>query len=231
MLPTPININLAKGSIFKKFGTMEKEFLIHLQRLKNIADIGLLYAKDGYDTERYEELRDMSLKMMSHLTNTPLSILSNFYAKETDYPTPKVDVRAFVLNEKKEVLLVREQADGLWSLPGGWADIGFTASEVVVKEVKEETGLDVEATQLLAVFDKKCHPHPPQSFYVYKIIFLCKNLNINGLHEFYKGFDVLDIGFFAVENLPPLSENRILASQIKMLFEHIESGNTEAIFD
>jgi ADP-ribose pyrophosphatase YjhB (NUDIX family) len=210
---------------------MEKEFLIHLQRLKNIADIGLLYAKDGYDTERYEELRDMSLKMMSRLTDTPLSILSHFYVKEQDYPTPKVDVRAFILNEKKEILLVREQADGLWSLPGGWADIGFTASEVVIKEVKEETGLDVETTQLLAVFDKKCHPHPPQSFYVYKMVFLCKSLNINGLYAFDKGFDVLNVGFFAVENLPPLSENRILASQIKMLFEHVEHGKMDAIFD
>jgi ADP-ribose pyrophosphatase YjhB (NUDIX family) len=210
---------------------MEKEFLIHLQRLKNIADIGLLYAKDGYDTERYEELRNMSLDMMSRLTDTPLSILSDFYVKEIDYPTPKVDVRAFVLNKKKEILLVREQADGLWSLPGGWADIGFTASEVVVKEVKEETGLDVEATQLLAVFDKKCHLHPPQGFYVYKMVFLCKSLKINDLYEFDKGFDVLDVGFFSVENLPPLSENRILASQIKMLFEHIESGTMEAIFD
>jgi ADP-ribose pyrophosphatase YjhB (NUDIX family) len=210
---------------------MEKEFLIHLQRLKNIADIGLLYAKDGYDTERYEEIRDMSLDMMSRLTDTPLHILSNFYTKETDYPTPKVDVRAFVLNGKKEVLLVREQADGLWSLPGGWADIGFTASEVVVKEVKEETGLDVEATQLLAIFDKKCHPHPPQAFYVYKIIFLCKNLNIKDLYEFNKGFDVLDVGFFDVKKLPPISENRILASQIQMIFEHLENGKTEAIFD
>jgi ADP-ribose pyrophosphatase YjhB (NUDIX family) len=210
---------------------MEKEFLIHLQRLKNISDIGLLYAKDGYDTERYEELREISLKMMSQLTNTPLSILSNIYIKEQDYPTPKVDVRAFVLNEKKEILLVREQADGLWSLPGGWADIGFSPSEVVVKEVKEETGLDVAATQLLAVFDKKCHPHPPQNFYVYKIIFLCKNLNINGLYEFNKGFDVLDVAFFSVENIPPLSENRILASQIKMLFEHLSNGKTETIFD
>jgi ADP-ribose pyrophosphatase YjhB (NUDIX family) len=210
---------------------MEKEFLIHLQRLKNIADIGLLYAKDGYDTERYEELRDMSIKMMSRLTDTPLHILSDFYVKETNYPTPKVDVRAFILNENKGVLLVREQADGLWSLPGGWADIGFTASEVVVKEVKEETGLDVEATQLLAVFDKKCHPHPPQAFYVYKMVFLCKNLNINGLHEFKKGFDVLDVAFFDIKNLPPISENRILASQIVMLFEHLANGKTEAIFD
>jgi ADP-ribose pyrophosphatase YjhB (NUDIX family) len=210
---------------------MEKEFLIHLQRLKNIADIGLLYAKDGYDTERYEELRDMSLNMMSRLTDTPLSILNNFYIKEQDYPTPKVDVRAFILNEKKEILLVREQADGFWSLPGGWADIGFTASEVVVKEVKEETGLVVEATQLLAVFDKKCHPHPPQGFYVYKMVFLCKNLHINDLYEFNKGFDVLDVGFFSVENLPPLSENRILGLQINMLFEHVERGKMDAIFD
>ena len=126
------------------------DFLNDIKRLKNIADIGLLYAKDEYDRERYAELNDISLKMMSQLTDTPLSKIADFYAPTTDYPTPKVDIRALVLNEKNQILLARERSDGHWSLPGGWADVGLTAREVAVKEVFEETGLTVSTTRLLA---------------------------------------------------------------------------------
>lgn len=198
-----------------------------LKRLKTIADIGLLYAKDEYDTERYEEIKAISLDLMSRLLDEPITTVNGFYKQETDYPTPKVDVRAFVLNEKQEILMVQEQADGLWSLPGGWADVGFSPSEVAVKEVKEETGLDVSPLSMVAVFDKKCHPHPPQAYYVYKMVIHCKILTTNLL----KGFDILDTAFFAVDNLPPLSTHRILKSQIEVVFNHIKEEKKEAIFD
>ena len=201
--------------------------LNHIKRLKSIADIGLLYAKDGYDTERYQDIRDIALALMSHLLNEPLEMVQGFYKTETDYPTPKVDIRAFVLNEKNEILMVKEQADGMWSLPGGWADIGLTPSEVAVKEVKEETGLDVTPLSILAVFDKKCHPHPPQAYYVYKFIIHCAMRNSELSH----GFDMLDTAFFDLENLPPLSTNRILKTQIEMVFHHFNSGKKETLFD
>ena len=198
-----------------------------LKRLKNIADLGLLYAKDDYDTERYEEIKALSLHWMSRLLDEPIATVKGFYKEETDYPTPKVDVRAFVLNDNQEILMVREHADGLWSLPGGWADIGCTPSEVAVKEVKEETGLHVRPLSMVAVFDKKCHPHPPQAYYVYKMVIHCKMLSTNLL----KGFDILDTAFFSIDNLPPLSTNRILTSQIETVFNHIRKGKKEAIFD
>jgi ADP-ribose pyrophosphatase YjhB (NUDIX family) len=117
--------------------------------------------------------------------------------------------------------LVRESADGCWTLPGGWADIGLTPSEVIVKEFKEEAGLDVTTTQLLAVFDKKCHLHPPQPFYVYKMVFLCEPKN--GI-KIEKGFDILDAAFFSINNLPVLSENRILKSQIELVYKNALSN-------
>jgi ADP-ribose pyrophosphatase YjhB (NUDIX family) len=191
-------------------------FLNDIKRIKSIAEIGLLYAKDNYDRERYHELNDISLSMMARLTDTPLSILTNFHVEGRDYPTPKVDIRAFIVNKKDEILLARESVDGCWSLPGGWADIGLTPREVAVKEVFEETGLHVETQQLMAIFDKKCHPHPPQAFYVYKIVFLCTLKNPT--QAFNKGFDILDVGYFNVHKLPPLSTHRILDSQIFLLF-------------
>jgi ADP-ribose pyrophosphatase YjhB (NUDIX family) len=206
---------------------LQDEFLNYIKRLKNIADIGLLYAKDGYDTERYTEIREISLDLMGRMINEPITIVSNFYKTETDYPTPKVDIRAFVLNKKKQILLVKEKIDGLWSLPGGWADIGLTPSEVVAKEVKEETGLDVTPLSILAIFDKKCHPHPPEAHYIYKLIIHCEMYTT----DISTGFDMLEAAFFDADRLPPLSTNRILESQIETIFSHFKSGNKETLFD
>lgn len=198
-----------------------------IKQLKNIADIGLLYAADAYDRERYIELHAVSLKMMSRLTDTPLSKMTDFYRPITDYPTPKVDIRALVLNTDHQILLVQERSDGRWALPGGWADIGLTAREVAAKEVFEETGLTVSPTRLLAVFDKKCHPHPPQAYYVYKFVILCSYVS----GDLRPAHDILDSLYFDINNLPPLSENRILKSQIELVFQKAHTNDIETYFD
>ena len=200
-----------------------------IKRLKNIADLGLLYAKDPFDRERYEELHHISLSMMARLTDTPLSKLTDFYLENTDYPTPKVDIRAFVMDENDDILMVRESTDGGWSLPGGWADVGLSPREVAVKEVFEETGLRVEAQHLMAVFDKKCHPHPPQASYVYKIVLSCKLTDYPQTEQ--KGFDILDVGWFSIYNLPPLSTPRIVESQLLLLHNQYKAPEPEPYFD
>jgi ADP-ribose pyrophosphatase YjhB (NUDIX family) len=207
---------------------METSDLInHIKRITAIADTGLLYATTPYDLERYTELKMISLEMLAGIVDQPVSILQGYYLPAKDYPTAKVDVRGLVLNAENKILLVQEQSDACWSLPGGWADIGFSPSEIVKKEIWEETGLQVIPKQLLAVFDKKYHAHPPQPHYFYKIIIQC------GLKEgtLRKGFDILDTGFFSIDNLPPLSKNRILKSQIELLFKRFLSGEQTALFD
>ncbi len=203
------------------------DFLNNIKRLKNLADIGLLYAKDAYDRERYTELNDISEAMMAQLTDSPISTIKDFYAPRVDYQTPKVDIRALVLNEKNQILMARERSDGRWSLPGGWADVGLSAREVVVKEVFEETGLTVSPTRLLAVFDKKCHPHPPEPYYVYKFVVLCHTISgtLTVAH------DILDVRYFDITDLPPLSENRILASQIALVFQKAVDKDFTTYFD
>ncbi|EQD54093.1 NUDIX hydrolase, partial [mine drainage metagenome] len=67
------------------------------------------------------------------------------------YVTPKVAVGAVVGNDAGEILLIQRADSGIWLYPTGWADIGYSASEVVVKEVKEETGILVEPVRLIAV--------------------------------------------------------------------------------
>ena len=197
------------------------------QRIKAIADTGRLYGKNEYDLERYHELQEIGLRLSSMATGKELAVIQDFYDQVTDYPTPKTDVRGIVLNEAGEILLVQESIDGKWALPGGWADIGFTPAEVMVKEFREETGLSVIPVQLLAVFDKKCHPHPPQPYYVYKYLFYCKALS-TGVQ---KGFDILDAAFFAIDRLPALSEDRILASQLELGWQKIQTGDSTTFFD
>ncbi|WP_136466588.1 NUDIX hydrolase [Flagellimonas onchidii] len=204
-----------------------KEQLNLIKRIKAISETGLVYSKDGYDRERYEELQQISLELMSSIGNTPLGELQDFFVPQQDYPTPKVDVRAFVLNEKEEVLMAKESIDGKWTIPGGWADIGSTPSEIAVKEVAEETGLKVKVVKLLAIYDKQVHPHPPEPYYIYKLMFLCRIVG----GELKAGFDMLDVGFFTLNNLPELSEERILESQLNHLYRLTKSSASDVYFD
>ncbi|PHR96403.1 MAG: ADP-ribose pyrophosphatase [Leeuwenhoekiella sp.] len=184
--------------------------LNQINKIKSLAEAGLVFNKENYDAERYEELRAISLEMMSILADVKVEQLSNFFLPETDYPTPKVDVRGLILNEKNEVLLVKETVDGKWTLPGGWADIGLTPKENVLKEIEEETGFKAEVRRLLAVLDKREYPHPPQTHYVYKLCFLCEITE----GSFDPNFDIGEVNWFDINNLPELSRDRILKEQL-----------------
>lgn len=198
-----------------------------VKRIRALSDAGLVYTENGYDRERYEELKEISLRLLATLADRPLSVMENFFIPVENYPTPKVDVRGFVLNDTKEILMVREREDNKWTIPGGWADVGYSPSEAVTKEIEEETGLKTNAVQLLAVYDKKCHPHPPQPFYIYKLNFLC---TIWG-GELKPSFDIIDVGFFPLDKLPELSEDRILKSQLEQLYQMVIEGNNGVYFD
>lgn len=204
------------------------DFLTQLKKLKALADTGLVYSKDDYNTERYTEMRNIAIELMAESSGNSPETLKAMFAPVTDYPTVKTDVRALILSEdKKQVLLTQESADGKWSLPGGWADVGDSPKETAAKEAWEETGLKVNPIALLAVFDKRFHPHPPQPFYVYKLMFLCETVS----GSLNKGFDVLDVKYFNIENLPELSEDRILKSQIELAHKKAIEGDFTAYFD
>ena len=198
-----------------------------IKRIKSLSDTGLIYAQNEYEKERYEELRSISLKLFGIVSNEPFYALSNFFMPDKDYPTPKVDIRGLVLNKAKEILLVREKLDGKWALPGGWGDIGFSPLEVIQKEILEETGLSSRVLRLLAIYDKKCHTHHPQPFYVYKFVFLCEILP----GEINTSFDIEEARYFNINNLPELSEDRILKSQIEQLYQKTVNGDQTVYID
>lgn len=191
-----------------------KDLIVLAQRIRALSQTGLVYSKNEYDTDRYEELVYLSDRITALATGLDPEDVACGYLPAKEYVTPKVDIRAVVFNEKDEVLLVREKADGCWSLPGGWSDVGFSPKEVAVKEVREETGLDVRAVRLLAVMDMSKHPHPAIPFYVYKFFILCE---LKG-GSFTDAFDILGKGFFSLDALPPLSLERVLPEQIRQMY-------------
>lgn len=204
-----------------------RELLEIAKQLKALSETGLVYQENPFDRERYSQIRGLSLKIMANLTGDSVESVGSCFADVKDYPTPKVDVRGFVINERGEILMVRESIDGRWTIPGGWADIGFTPSQMVVKEVREESGLEVSADRLLAVYDKSCHLHPPSPWYIYKMVFLC---SVAG-GDLNPGFDILDAGWFNINELPELSTERIMAGQIIQLYSNAKRGDGITVFD
>jgi ADP-ribose pyrophosphatase YjhB (NUDIX family) len=169
----------------------------------------------------------MSYRLLSLVSSHEIEALKDSFLLTKEYPTAKVDIRGLLISSDKKVLLVKESTDSKWSLPGGWADIGFSPKEIIQKEFKEETGLDVIPKRLLAVFDKKMHPHPTQLAYVYKMIFYCEAVSF----QIERGFDLLDVQYFEIDNLPPLSEDRILKSQINLAYKKVLSSDMEVYVD
>lgn len=205
---------------------MEPKWLEWAKQLQSIAQAGLTYSKDVYDLERFEIIRNMSVEILTHYTDMDSKNIKELFANETGYATPKVDIRAVIFRGNK-ILMVRENNDGDWSLPGGWADIGLTPSEVAVKEVKEESGFDVKAIKLIALLDKKCHPHPPSPFHVYKMFIQCEI--IGGKPQV--GIETNGIEFFAENELPSLSIARNTESQIQLAFKHLHNPQEPVYFD
>ncbi|QHW34812.1 NUDIX hydrolase [Paenibacillus rhizovicinus] len=205
---------------------MQLKWLEWAKQIQAISQAGLAYSKDIYDLERFEQLRSLSIEIMQQYTEVEESQIRTLFAGETGYQTPKVDVRGVIFDEDR-ILLVRERLDGAWALPGGWADIGLSAKEVVVKEVKEEAGLEVMPLRLLGILDKKFHAHPPSPFHVYKIFIRCEVLG--GQAE--AGMETTAVGYFAEDELPPLSTERNTAEQIKALFDMKNNPGHEILFD
>ena len=205
---------------------METKWLEWAKRIQAVSQAGIAFSKDVYDIERFEELREISLEIMAEHTDVEMEKLTQLFANETGYQTPKVDVRGVVFKDNR-ILMVRENYDLHWSLPGGFCDIGYSPSENIVKEIKEESGFDVVPTRIIALLDSNKHPHPPQPYHYYKIFILCEL--VGGAANI--GIETNDIDFFQVDQLPALSANRNTESQIEMMFQFLEDPHKETILD
>ena len=140
---------------------MDNTWLTQAKRLQAIASTGLHFCRDEYDRERYQEIADIAHRMLAELGGVPpariLELVSDF---AQGYATPKVDVRGALI-EHGRILLVREKSDGCWTLPGGYADVGLSPAENVIKEIREEAGIAVSATRLYSVRHKAKREYEP----------------------------------------------------------------------
>ncbi|MGV3464911.1 MAG: NUDIX hydrolase [Heyndrickxia sp.] len=205
---------------------MSYKWLDWAQRIQAISQAGLTYTQNEYDKERYEELRIISAEILEEYTDHEMEHVKEIFAKELGYPTPKVDVRGVVFQDNK-ILMVREKIDDKWALPGGFCEVGLSAKENVVKEIKEEAGYHVIPTKLLALFDMRKHGHPPQGFHYYKFFIRCEI--IGGQAKI--GMETKDIRFFSQDHLPELSVERNTRSQIEMMFDFLKYPNKETILE
>lgn len=195
--------------------TDHRELLLLAKRVQAIAENGLHHSDSDYDRDRYGDLEQISTRMMALLTGLPPEIVRVATPEKNGYRTPKIDVRCVVFNDRDEILMVQERVDSCWSLPGGWCDVGFSPTEVAEKEALEEAGIRVKAGRILALFDKKCHDHPEDLFYTYKIFMEC----IPGSYDLSTGMETLDVGFFGEDELPELSTPRNTLYQIRKMFD------------
>lgn len=198
------------------------------KRLKAISQAGKFFAKNEYELNRHEELEQITAEIFENHTDLSAEQARGILQEDTGYPTPKVDARGVVFKDGK-VLMVKEIADGGWTLPGGWCDVGMTASQNVAREVWEESGYEVKVTRLLAVYDRDTQGHtPPYPFNIYKFFYQCE---LTG-GEAKTSNETSEVAWFAEDELPEnLSKGRTLPHELKLFFQRYRDPNHPAAFD
>lgn len=194
--------------------------------IQSLAQAGLAYTDNVYDIERYERLREISAEIISEKSEIPLNKVKNLFCCETGYQTPKLDTRAAVFKDGK-ILLVHEN-NGTWSLPGGWCDVLESVKSNTEKEVREETGLQVEAVKLIAVLDRNKHNIPVYAYGVCKVFVMCRLLG----GEFHENIETTETKYFSPDEIPEsLANEKTTKEQIEMCFKAYRSPDWETYFD
>ena len=163
--------------------------------------------------------------MLSYKTDIPVDKVKNLFCNEQGYQTPKLDTRAAIFKDDK-ILLVHEK-NGFWSLPGGWVDILESIESNTIKEVKEEAGLDVVAKKVIAIQDRNKHNTPIYPYGVCKVFVECEVMG----GEFVENIETVEIGYFSIDNLPRLAEEKCTPKQVEMCFEAKNNKNWQVYFD
>ncbi len=204
---------------------IQPQWLEWAKELQFIAQAGLTYSKDAFDIERFERIREIAAEILSQQSEMPLEKTKNLFCNETGFQTPKLDTRAAIFKDDK-ILLVKEK-NGSWSLPGGWVDVNQSIKTNTEKEVKEEAGLDVRATRIIAIQDRNLHNAPPYAYNVCKVFVLCE---IEG-GFFQPNIETEESNYFRLEELPILAEEKNNKEQIRMCFSAYQDKNWQVQFD
>jgi ADP-ribose pyrophosphatase YjhB (NUDIX family) len=203
------------------------QWLKWARRLQAVAQTGLEYCKDPYDRQRYEEIRRIAAEIAAKSDGlADVEPVLSLFKNEVGYATPKIDIRTAVF-DRDRILLVKERSDGLWTLPGGWADVGESPSLAAVREVREESGYGIVVKKLAAVLDRDKHDHPQLAYHVYKLFFIGELRGGKAEHS----VETSGVEFFGEHELPPLSLTRVTPAQVKHMFEHSRNPVWPTFYD
>jgi ADP-ribose pyrophosphatase YjhB (NUDIX family) len=198
-------------------------------KLAALAQDGLTYGADDYDQDRYRQVSRLAVELLATLSGRPADELAMELGRDSGYATPKIDVRGAIFDDRERVLLMRERTDGRWSLPGGWADPGDAPSAAVTREILEETGYHSSAVKLIACWDREVQGNPPPlPVHVYKLFFLCRS---DGTVQAPAALETLDVGWFGLDALPPLSLGRVNHRQLERALAHYRDPSRPTEFD
>lgn len=193
---------------------MQPKWLSWAKELQFIAQAGMEYSPDPFDRERFVRLREMAAEMLACMTELPLEKVRDLFCNECGFQTPKLDSRAAIIREGK-ILLVRER-DGLWAMPGGWVDVDQTIASNIVKEVREEAGLQVKVGRLVALHEySRRNCRRPFPYHIIKAFVLCEP---QGEPHVLPNPETSATGWFAPDDLPELHIGKQTSGQIAMCF-------------
>ena len=187
-----------------------------------ISRIGIKFSKDPYALENYHELQELAKNQLRELHNTPDMDLP--YQKDI-YPTPNISVRVLIFNEKNELLMGQERSDGAYAVPGGWCDLFESASEGAAKEVLQETGLNVKIDKILCILRRDLYREYVSMISEYVIYF---KATVNS-GELKNNHEILSLGYFPLDALPPLSRKMTSKELCKAL--DVIINQTDVYFD
>lgn len=196
------------------------------REIQQLCQTGLAFSESDYDTERYKRLTEIAAEITSSFSDIDKKSLSNNFLSHHGYATPKVDIRAAII-ENNKILLVQEKMDNKWAMPGGWADVGESPSESVVRETKEECGLDVVPKKVIGLYDANRDGRPLEFFHAYKIVFLCEVVG----GELSTSNETIDVKYFNVDELPALSTSRTNQGHIDDIIWNIEKPTIQTVFE
>ncbi|MGL4853865.1 MAG: NUDIX hydrolase N-terminal domain-containing protein [Lentisphaeria bacterium] len=204
----------------------ESEKLIDLAiELQSLAQAGLAYTQNSFDQERFLRIREISAELIALNSNQNLEKIKTLFCNESGYQTPKIDTRAAIF-ENNKILLVQEN-NGTWSLPGGWVDVNESIKSNTEKEVLEEANLIVNATKIIACQDRNKHNLPKYAYGICKFFILCEKIS----GKFKKNNETIASKYFALNELPILATEKNNLEQIKLCFQAKNSPNWQTIFD
>jgi ADP-ribose pyrophosphatase YjhB (NUDIX family) len=196
------------------------------REIQAIGQKGFNLTQGYYDRMNYSRLLEIAAEIVARQTTLEREQVLETFMAQPGYATAKIDVRAAVLREGR-LLLVQERRDQRWCMPGGWADVGQYPSEMVAREVLEESGFVVQPVRLIGVFDANRGGRPMEFFHAYKIIFLCR---ITGGAARVSD-ETMGVDFFDFDDLPPLSENRTSMRHIDEVRLRLDDPAIPAAFD